>query len=680
MTPYQELEKDLLQCGWNVDAGRGDHMKFTKPGIHTIITIPRTISDKGRDLQNTVAKIRKYEPDFWRTSKTGITGTDKETPEENGLPSWMQPGEKVRWTKPEKRDFSKLGDPGAVMNIPYIVRGVNPGNGDNTPTMLLISAAADPEHTFRVEPAEVDAWKTAACSDCGMVFPVNLLAEESGGGYLCKDCAASLVKSLNEDFLGEEPLAMSQNPGDRKLPALGALERIFSKYDWKLDVNAIPEEDLKTIKDTLMGLPSKTRKEAIKYFPQFKEFLTVQEQKKLTPYEAWNIFKENYISSKKLSSRTEETQMKNTLAKETSYSHHTLHYTGGKLHVIEITVTDFKYVYDFWQMTNKLYVTFSKAYPQEEPIAIRIHCPKEGIRQYFMLPAGEKGKEIINDIKTLSPEKEQDQFLRADADTDLPSMFDVIGSVSKCIDITTGSENNPNYVLQCSLALRENERTAEHFETAKPYFEFSLDYNSSAVKDKEIRNVIEAIRKVDIDAPFSLVIDTFAKESDTIASFHVFGDYFDRKENNAEAKAGDGSETETQEDEEYGIGNGKTLLKIIDTGTGLNIHTAENAGAINEDEKDKYKEIMRFAFNALLKGKFTGIVHDALKETINEELKNNENTMNDNNYLDSTNPASANAAAGELTTRELIRELKSRGISFDNLRITIVQDINIDEI
>lgn len=671
----------MLQCGWNVEAGRGDHMKFTKPGIHTIITIARSISDKGRDLQNTLARIRRYEPDFWRTSKNGTNGTDKESPEENGLPTWMQPGKKIRWTKPEKRDFTKLDDPGAVMNIAYIVRKVNPGNGENTPTMLLISPASDPVHTFRVEPAEVDAWETAACSDCGMVYPINLLAQESGGAYLCKACATSLIKELNEDIQGDEPSAVTLNPSTRRLPALGALDAILSKYDRNLNLDAIAEEDLETIKNTLMNLPSKTRKEAMKYFPQFKDFITVQGQKKLTPYEAWNIFKESYVLSKKPSSPTEETRLKNTLAKETAYSHHTLHYNGGKLHVIEITVTDFKYVYDFWQMTNKLYVTFSKAYPENEPVAIRIHCPKEGIRQYFMMPAGEHAREVINDIKELSPEKEQDQFLRADTDTELPSIFDVMESVSKCINLTTGSENNPNYILQCNLALRENERTAEHFETAKPYFEFSLEYNSSAVGDKEIRDVIEAIRTLDIEAPFSLVIDSFAKENDTIASFHVFGDYFDKKENNAKAKTGDGSETGTQEEEEeYGIGNGKTLLKIVDTGTGLDIVTAETAGALNEEEKDKYKELMRFAFSCLLKGKFTGIVHDAIKETINEELKKRENTMNENNYLDSTNPASANAAAGALTTRELIRELKSRGLSFDNLRITIVQNINTDEI
>lgn len=670
----------MLQCGWNVEAGRGDHMKFTKPGIHTIITIARSISDKGRDLQNTLARIRRYEPDFWRTSKNGTNGTDKESPEENGLPKWMQPGKKVRWTKPEKRDFTKLDDPGAVMNIAYIVREVTPGNGDNTPTMLLISPISDPIHTFRVEPAEVDAWETAACIDCGMVFPVNLLAEESGGGYLCKDCATSLIKKLNEDIQGDEPSAMAENANNRMSPVIGTLERVLSKYDWKLDANVITKEDQQTIKHTLMGLPSKTRKEAIKRFPQFKAFLTVQEQKKLTPYEAWNIFKEEYIYSKKLSSTTEQTCLKNTLAKETAYSHHTLHYNGGKLHVIEITVTDFNYVYDFWQMTNKLYVTFSKAYPEDEPIAIKIHCPKEGIRQYFMMPAGEHAREVIKDLKELSPEKEQDQFLRADADTELPSMFDVMESVNKCINLTTGKENNPNYVLQCSLALRENERTAEHFETAKPYFEFSLEYNSSAVGDKEIRDVIEAIRTLDLGGPFSLMIDSFAKENDTIASLQVFGDYYDRKENNAGTKSEDGSETGTQEEEEYGIGNGKTLLKIVDTSTGLDIVTAETAGALNEEEKDKYKELMRFAFSCLLKGKFTGIVHDAIKETINEELKNNENTMNENNYLDSTNPASANAAAGALTTRELIRELKSRGLSFDNLRITIVQNINADEI
>lgn len=63
----------------------------------------------------------------------------------------------------------------------------------------------------------------------------------------------------------------------------------------------------------------------------------------------------------------------------------------------------------------------------------------------------------------------------------------------------------------------------------------------------------------------------------------------------------------------------------------------------------------------------------------NEEIKK-ESTMIDINYLDQKNPGSANETAGGLTTRELLKELKSRGVSFDNLEITIRKTIDINDI
>lgn len=54
--------------------------------------------------------------------------------------------------------------------------------------------------------------------------------------------------------------------------------------------------------------------------------------------------------------------------------------------------------------------------------------------------------------------------------------------------------------------------------------------------------------------------------------------------------------------------------------------------------------------------------------------------MDTKNILDLTNPGSEIKGAGELTTRELIRELKERGVTFTDLEITVRATITMNEI
>lgn len=104
-----------------------------------------------------------------------------------------------------------------------------------------------------------------------------------------------------------------------------------------------------------------------------------------------------------------------------------------------------------------------------------------------------------------------------------------------------------------------------------------------------------------------------------------------------------------------------------------------------EKEKENFvKKVKDTIFTLLTLTKETPLsqgIKDAIKRynKKNEEIKK-ESTMNENNFLDQKNPGSANPAAGELTTRELLKELKSRGVSFDNLEITIRKSIDFNDI
>ena len=88
----------------------------------------------------------------------------------------------------------------------------------------------------------------------------------------------------------------------------------------------------------------------------------------------------------------------------------------------------------------------------------------------------------------------------------------------------------------------------------------------------------------------------------------------------------------------------------------------------------------------IMDGKLDANLKDALLKSLEDysepKTENNEKTsiMENTSYLDKTNPASPNPDGGKLTTRQLLKELRLRGVNFDNLTITVRQEINLDEI
>lgn len=148
----------------------------------------------------------------------------------------------------------------------------------------------------------------------------------------------------------------------------------------------------------------------------------------------------------------------------------------------------------------------------------------------------------------------------------------------------------------------------------------------------------------------------------------------------------------------YGCDIGNTLLSVSieqgkNGGLAYVIHTLADA---HPEENEKCMQQLRNFFYTYLHNKMEteNVVQTSLWDVIeyvNEKgesrndkpTENNDNDMaNENINLDTTNPASSNEAAGKLTTRELLKELKERGVTFQGLEVpvTVRCSVSLDEI
>ena len=79
---------------------------------------------------------------------------------------------------------------------------------------------------------------------------------------------------------------------------------------------------------------------------------------------------------------------------------------------------------------------------------------------------------------------------------------------------------------------------------------------------------------------------------------------------------------------------------------------------------------------------FTGSDEEILRT--NGKVPENNPKINDNmpntDFLDAANPSSPDQALAPVSTRNLLKELKRRGVEFENLTITVKKSIDMNEI
>lgn len=206
MTNYERIKRELVTLGWKPSQGDGSHMKFNKDGVKETIVVSLNLDDMARAYQNSIAEIRRIEPDFTldRPAKKKEDKKSADSPAD-GWPPHIRIGAKVRYTTPERKDWTQLDRPGSVMNIQYEVKDIQEDG------RVLITSGTN-GYSFTVSPDELSAWAVLQCPVCGRRVPADQIREKG----VCADCkaAGSTAGERQElpEILDEKPLPYHEVP------------------------------------------------------------------------------------------------------------------------------------------------------------------------------------------------------------------------------------------------------------------------------------------------------------------------------------------------------------------------------------------------------------------------------------------------------------------------------------
>ena len=683
MTEYTKIENELLSLGWTKENASGDHVKFFQENNPGFILVSRSISGAGRALRNTYADIRRKEPRFSLGRQAHMLVEEEEQLEEDNLlkqfPAWMHPGHSVRWSGPENKDYSKLDDSNSVMYKEYIVCGfIETDNG------VMVNIGEPHEGVpFPVRPEEIDAWKTFKCKKCGKRFPENVAVKNEKYEKICPDCARPDEKETSP----ETATAAIRNPENENrkkelaelLKSHSKLKKILEGYIFSDDnpIN-IPDEEKavisEEIKDYVASLSAKERKNMRRKFPNFMSSFDVpidneEEKAYYYPLDAWNdtVERLSYFNLHKISNAGNDKEIlketKNRLAR-TYYTTKTIQSKKDKsvtLRKICITTPDWETTRLFCHTASYVIDYFKKALPDGITF-IELNCPSAGFKQYLFRHEFEEDKAVVETVKSLLPEKEKDCFKIAELNKILPPLHDVLDEYEKSIEeIGFDLIGNFIYFRLHTTKIDDETDNDDEYETRMPLVLADIVVMDGDSDGEKANKIADAIRKNDaLKGPIQFVIHDWSnKKIIEINNFREF-DYpepIDKDEENPPAVPVKNA-------------SGKNYREELIDGY-VNIALEETDTVMHEAFWGALKRIASEIDNHPgIAGKW---------EAITGNNNKNEKDM-EKDILNLTNPESENAVTGACTTRELLKELKSRGVQFDNLTIVVKQSINTDDI
>ena len=207
MSEFEQIRQELVTLGWTPVQTKGDHFKFTKEGRRSIVL--SMSMPGGRARQNALAEIRRAEPGFQlgrnavskatakgREVTDGVLGMTDEQRAYSKRKGFIAAGQGVRYVSAEGRDYSKLSDPQSLMNMQYKVKEILSDSGHafiSSPDDLV--ALQCDNHEITLGPEDLESWETAACKECGKTFPVSELV---GNGDLCGECSRERRRLIRE--------------------------------------------------------------------------------------------------------------------------------------------------------------------------------------------------------------------------------------------------------------------------------------------------------------------------------------------------------------------------------------------------------------------------------------------------------------------------------------------------
>lgn len=777
MTEYQRIENKLRSLGWVPEKSKGDHFKFKKDGEKKFILVSMNVGTSPRSLENTLADIRRKEPRFQLGRPAGSVPAAEEPAEPevsyDGLPEWLRPGENVRWTAPEDRDYGLLEIEESLMSQMYVVVRIDT---EKEPAKVTIQDAGKEHSEFDVPVDELDAWQLLSCSECGKKLPLNRMARKDDGTPVCADCVEKIRKEAEQKQKDDErgkALSKDLEVLKRTNEQIKAIEEKYRNVRF----GDLPEGDKTAMyqeyKKVLDKLPGRLREKMLQDCPEigvlFKDKPRVN-----TPFESWRAFLSAMLRN--ASMMTERLQdgkafekFKNELYACTYSTKRLLKNkeAGTAIPVIDITAKTPQLEYLMWSFQDSLFQDFRHLYPDDAAWCLTIGRVGDG-RQFLANHLCRNDREEIPLLSGLVSKAGWDGgFERTTQDAALPCLCDAKAEVVKWMrDILVMPEEDDialNSPFEVFAVRNVRPKDIAHFHDAPSFYSVYIKYDDVNYPIEKYNKLVEEMKKggAPLSFPAEIFLRTISVDGPAVCMMGCLGKDF--------GKEYDEREVDIPEREDYGCAPGETLLRIVrgegenkfmfghpdrdDAPFGRLLEKAFVTTLMEEDSvvatamlyamndvlnaKEKPAKVKEFcdvaglvaygleegrtmfsitsrgdkgfsvnapefaddkerdAFVDAVEGTLFTLLHGdhsdaplptALRRLVDDEIRmahdTNNTTDNDmeTDILNLNNPGAENEALRDVTTRELLRELKARGVEFPAVQITVKKNIDMAEI
>lgn len=700
MSEFEQIHDELVSLGWTPEQGKGDHVKFNKPGNRQPITISRSLNSAGRSYKNTISNIRRQEPAFslGKSSKSMEKAADKLNAEPGRdlrslsdkerdavMPFlFIEVGCAVRYSKPEDFDYSKLRDPGSVMNIRYIVREIVDGKGPGGFAVAgdrIRVSEEDGDHEFKAGVEDFDAWDLKECPECGRSFPVNRFrpAADPLLPSWCDECLASARKRALEamkDVPGNIDVRQSIDNADEFSEFSAGLKAELKKYSG-VPMMFLPKGLRDRVNEEMSSVGERLNLTAAqqKRFDKTMRPFGISTAASKTPYECWMTFLRGikFIVEDAEKKKGVPKNRRDALAKGILNSSYTLD-TLGSMTVVNIVAGSGDAAVAMMSLSQNFYSAFDDIY-SEKNYCMRVRYPKGGLDQYVScvgvhrgigavlekeLDAAEYGErcEVVRILSQLCSYREMEQkgnvILDGLADrgllcADERGHVDVRGVFCRRLYKETPDGQKHVYLDVFAMVPR-----------------LVFTYDDVEAPGLVAKFADDGLRKKLLDAAKAELSDEVEV---AIVPLSRCGD----------DSYGDDSLLEPRKTYEH------TCTKDVHLRLPFELWT-ELACRCESSDDDGYslEDCVLDILKDVLSGRVPEAVPASIPSTDNESSTtlNTDCPMPEFSSLDAKNPTSTVEAFKDVTTRELLRELKSRGVQFEGLSVPVVvrQNVNLDEI
>ena len=693
MTEYQKIENELKSLGWNQKPGSGDHIKFVKDGINDFIVVSRSIGTEGRALKNTYSQIRKVEPRFSLKRQDHMLEQQEEEVETiipPDVPAWMLPGTAVRWTEPEKNNFELLAEPTSIMNRKYIVAGYKQAEKEHM--VVIHSEEQELDEMFPVFPSELASWELQKCDVCGKSLPKDrILFNYKTKKNYCYKCFTEQTSNIagTSNKTVEKPAKNIDSQFRNYLDENLELKTLFDSINENLQNKRIMDMS----KEELKQLDKEIEEMMERIDPKFKKFLLKKNSvlanikkfllpAKLSVYDAWKSAlslinsMDPYFDSFDIHNKKQEAKkIISEIDKKyysTTYSIENLKNKSTKTNcgtVIHIKTQYQNVALELYKKSDLLFREMKKAFPDNTNLYLLIDCVQANIYQYIIDTKEDRDcyKEKLETLTKCIPENLQEDLSRARLYLELPTYDTVNKELSEIFE--TFSNDDLSWRIEPSVRPCDEEL----FETAKAIYNIRLIcYNGiydAVCKMLEYAALMSpaTIRVIDRD-------ETKCDDYDFTRNFKFEDKEADKKLIEPETVLLIRKSIEKDGSVTYPIFTADNKEQWKEDFINFLISSA----GVSQDFHRMYITALKNFADKADNDKQLAIKWSEMLKIINKNNKTN-NDMNEE-ILNACNENAVIEELASVSTRELLKELRARGVEFEKISITVRKDIDINSL